>query len=1782
MNQIHKSLIINLKSLIRWATATRLRKILSSILAILVFLTAIRYLFLPAKEVQAADIHLGFDEGYGTSSAVNDSNGTISAGSITNATWKQEDLCKVGKCLYFDGSGDYVSFADDTNLDFGAGNTFTISGWFRTPDITSGQRTLVAKANSTAGYKVYMDSSGYLIFGIDDDTTWGPDDSVSTSAGSAAFDDNGWHFFSAVKNGTTSISIYVDGILYKTNNSLTATSTLSNNQSLYIGIDGDGASNGYSGFLDEIQITRTAKSQAEIAADFLGNSKSTSGVGPVAWYKMDEASWNGTASEVKDNTGNGSDGTAQGNATTTSSGKFNSAGTFDGTGDAVDLGQPSVLDITSQITLSGWFKSSASSNTQTIIGKSDDSSNFAYMLYVDTSNNARLQLSTDGTGYLEAAGTTNVVDGAWHYITGTYDNTDAHIYVDGKLEGTSEIGGDLHSAPNENVYIGAHVEGTLTDFITGTIDDVRIYDYVRTPAQILEDMLGYPPTGTSASFGPDQSYLSNGLVGYWKMDESSGDATDYSGNSITLTNNSSTTFVGGKFGNGSEYVPASTQYFSAAASGTSSYCLDGSDAAANDVYANWTDDANAFDCSTSTYAYTSTLSTNLLKAEGTDAPTSGSTITQVEARAYGAVQIPGDYIDVGIYTDGAAELISSGLSIDTGSPGWTSYTTLSTPTGGWTWQKVNDLETQMVANTALGNEVRAYEIQFRVTSSGGTISGAKSVSFWTNPDSTTNYYVSLTSGAYLTSTSGTLATTGLTNAKIYVNGVQSNTIVADQWQFVTVTFDSVDADQFYVGRVGSNYYDGTLDEIRVYNRTLSPAEITKLYNWAPGPVAHLKLDENSGSTVYDVSGNGLSGTFTNSPTWSNGKFGSAVNFSGSSQYISVSDPGANSVLDFTDGDSLTMEAWIYPRALPSTDTATVILTKGYNTGSEVADYFMDIYNNSGTYILETCWIETGTGYTCYDTGSITFPLNTWQHVAVAIPFGSASTSAVKIYYNGVLQTISCGTSPDCNLTATESNSALWIGDANSGGSIEALNGKVDDVRMYNYIRSASQVVEDMNGGHPAPGSPVGSAVARWKFDEGYGTTAYDSNINTGGAENLTLSSATSAWSNDGKFSKAFYANGSRWATRADDDDLDFTASESMSISLWMKSTLASGANPSATEYAINKPPSGATNGGYAIYANTSGQVCFGIDDDNTSFPEDSTCTSSDVYDNSWHNIVAVKNGTSSLTVYLDGQANGAPDTSISSTANTLANTSTFIVASQDTTDDTDDFNAYVDEIQVFRSAATDDQVKQLYNQGAGTVMGATSTDSSGNASWSANDEYCPPGQGSTCTPPVAHWKFDENTGTTANDSASGTYTGTIANSPPWVPGKIGTALKITDPASNSPRVDIADDSFDSLTSGTVGFWFKADDVGDNYQDFLGVTEDVADSWWEMAFDRSNNRLYVWAGGNLNNCDLEAYIPFTNNQTSWHHFAFTDDSSGNAFYLDGVKTTATYTTGTSSTDCFFADWVSTTPGTTEYALGCWLQNGSTGVCENTEMYQGLLDDVRLYDYARTPAQVAWDFNRGKPVAWYKMDETGWNTTSGEVKDSSGNGLHGTAAGNATTTTGKFNNAGTFNGSSDYVTISYDSKLNVPDSYSLSLWIYANSFPGASNYATMLHKGGDYAMELYGTSEVNCQNGTAGENLSTNANLLTATWYHLVCVQDNDAGTMTFYVNGKQIYSTSAAGSRSVGADNVGIGAAISGPSQYVDGKIDDVRIYNYPLNATQVRNLYNQNSTVQFAPLTGTP
>src|SRR5690606_33486414 len=106
-------------------------------------------------------------------------------------------------------------------------------------------------------------------------------------------------------------------------------------------------------------------------------------------------------------------------------------------------------------------------------------------------------------------------------------------------------------------------------------------------------------------------------------------------------------------------------------------------------------------------------------------------------------------------------------------------------------------------------------------------------------------------------------------------------------------------------------------------------------------------------------------------------------------------------------------------------------------------------------------------------------------------------------------------------------------------------------------------------------------------------------------------------------------------------------------------------------------------------------------------------------------------------------------------------------------------------------------------------------------------------------------------------------------------------------------------------------------------------------------------------------------------------------------------------------------------------------------------QAVIDDVKIFDYALSQAQVAWDYNRGAPYAWWKLDDN-VSGRSKTINDSSGFGFNGTTDDGANNTgmdctvEGKRNLGCDFDGVDDYIDLG--TGLGFTSSFSAAGWIY----------------------------------------------------------------------------------------------------------------------------------------------
>ena len=179
----------------------------------------------------------------------------------------------------------------------------------------------------------------------------------------------------------------------------------------------------------------------------------------------------------------------------------------------------------------------------------------------------------------------------------------------------------------------------------------------------------------------------------------------------------------------------------------------------------------------------------------------------------------------------------------------------------------------------------------------------------------------------------------------------------------------------------------------------------------------------------------------------------------------------------------------------------------------------------------------------------------------------------------------------------------------------------------------------------------------------------------------------------------------------------------------------------------------------------------------------------------------------------------------------------------------------------------------------------------------------------------------------------------------------------------------------------------------------------------------------------------------------------------------------------------------------------------------------------------------------------------------MADASGNGNNGTIGTATWATLGKYGKALTFNGTSARVTVNDAASLHLTTGMTLEAWV--NPTTVSAKWRDVVYKGDDnYYLE--GTSRNASRpamGGTFGGLPLYGTGALTKNkWAYLAATYDG--ATLRLYVNGVQVASRAQTGNIATSANPLEIGGdSING--QYFAGVIDEVRIYNRALSASEV-------------------
>jgi hypothetical protein len=375
----------------------------------------------------------------------------------------------IGGSGYFDGSDD-LSFPNNTAFVFGTGS-FTIEFWINGPlnndkfilggrDAIGGMHITTGGSSSTAGVLRYV--------------------GTSTIVSSNVITDNSWHHCAIVRNGSSNITLYVDGVSVgtgtDTNNYAAASGTW------YIARNDLGGSNYLTGYLSNLRIV---KGTAVYTSGFTPPTAPLTAISGTSLLLL-------TANAAIFDNAMMNDLETVGNAQISTSVKKYGTGSlaFDGTGDYLQIPySPNFQFGTGAYTVEFWINTTATSVWIMFNAATDT----GIRLFIDSAGKIQLNEQVSNADNTQTS-TSAINNGAWRHVAlSRASGQGTKIFIDGVSEAQQSSVNNFSNT--STLYIGTR--SSLVLFFNGYLDDLRITNgFARYTTTFT------PPTAAFSNTGP--------------------------------------------------------------------------------------------------------------------------------------------------------------------------------------------------------------------------------------------------------------------------------------------------------------------------------------------------------------------------------------------------------------------------------------------------------------------------------------------------------------------------------------------------------------------------------------------------------------------------------------------------------------------------------------------------------------------------------------------------------------------------------------------------------------------------------------------------------------------------------------------------------------------------------------------------------------------------------------------------------------------------------------------------------------------------------------------------------------------------------------------------------------------------------------------------------------------------------------------------------------------------------------------------------------------------------
>ena len=425
---------------------------------------------------------------------------------------------------------------------------------------------------------------------------------------------------------------------------------------------------------------------------------------------------------------------------------------------------------------------------------------------------------------------------------------------------------------------------------------------------------------------------------------------------------------------------------------------------------------------------------------------------------------------------------------------------------------------------------------------------------------------------------------------------------------------------------------------------------------------------------------------------------------------------------------------------------------------------------------------------------------------------------------------------------------------------------------------------------------------------------------------------------------------------------------------------------------------------------------------------------------------------------------------------------------------------------------------------------------------------------------VGYWSFDgkDMAGNTAYDRSGQGNNGTLTSGPTRAIGKIGQGLSFD---GVDDYVDAGDTASLSISGAiTISAWIKLNGAVQSNR-IASKSGGVADRGYELTIE-ADYTFHLYLGGVSPAGDFNTTGTTVLSANRWYHVVGVyNPSVEGKVYLDGIVE-ATNTTSVPSSQL--------TP-----AVNFNIGRRTTG-----SYFPGLIDDVRIYNRALSADEIKRLYRIGATlkintsinndsltrglVGYWSFD--GKDMAGNTAYDRSGNANNGTLTNGPKRAIGKIGQGLSFDGSDDYISISNFCPSISNTAGTISAWVKPdvdNQATDNNDYIFNCQAGHQPSLFILGGSipDYEFRRFTARTVATTRprANV----WVHLIATWNTSI--QTIYVNGVQEDSDATVSTTQSGAGYIGI---FGGTTGSWDGLIDDVRVYNRALSASEIQRLYN--------------